>query len=52
MSGDNLQNGVAVFPPGYCAMGVLLHVTSLPSRYGIGDLERVFKLGFCMRQPA
>lgn len=26
------------FPPGYRASGVLLHVTSLPSPYGIGDL--------------
>ena len=28
----------APFPPEYRASGVLLHVTSLPSRYGIGDL--------------
>jgi len=28
----------APFPPAYRASGVLLHVTSLPSRYGIGDL--------------
>jgi 4-alpha-glucanotransferase len=27
-----------LFPPEYRAAGVLLHVTSLPSRYGIGDL--------------
>jgi 4-alpha-glucanotransferase len=26
------------FPPGYWASGVLLHVTSLPSPYGIGDV--------------
>ena len=26
------------FPPGYRAAGVLLHVTSLPSPYGVGDL--------------
>lgn len=26
------------FPTGYRASGVLLHVTSLPSRYGIGDV--------------
>jgi 4-alpha-glucanotransferase len=26
------------FPPGYRASGVLLHVTSLPSRHGVGDL--------------
>ena len=30
--------GVSPFPPGYRASGVLLHVTSLPSPYGIGDL--------------
>jgi 4-alpha-glucanotransferase len=29
---------VSVFPPGYRASGLLLHVTSLPSRYGIGDV--------------
>jgi len=29
---------MSVFPPGYRASGVLLHVTSLPSKYGIGDL--------------
>lgn len=28
----------APFPPAYRASGVLLHVTSLPSRYGIGDV--------------
>jgi 4-alpha-glucanotransferase len=28
----------APFPPNYRASGVLLHVTSLPSRYGVGDL--------------
>jgi 4-alpha-glucanotransferase len=27
-----------VFPPGYRASGLLLHVTSLPSKYGIGDV--------------
>ena len=26
------------FPPGYRASGILLHVTSLPSPYGIGDV--------------
>jgi 4-alpha-glucanotransferase len=30
--------GVPPFPPGYRTSGVLLHVTSLPSPYGIGDL--------------
>ena len=29
---------VPPIPPGYRASGVLLHVTSLPSPYGIGDL--------------
>src|SRR4029077_2639994 len=28
----------APFPPGYRASGLLLHITSLPSRYGIGDV--------------
>ena len=28
---------MSVFPPGYRASGLLLHVTSLPSKYGIGD---------------
>jgi 4-alpha-glucanotransferase len=28
----------APFPPEYRASGILLHATSLPSRYGIGDL--------------
>src|ERR1700724_3124798 len=38
MSEDNHRSSVVPFPPGYRASGVLLHVTSLPSRYGIGDL--------------
>jgi 4-alpha-glucanotransferase len=29
---------LAPFPPGYRASGVLLHVSSLPSPYGIGDI--------------
>jgi 4-alpha-glucanotransferase len=29
---------VPPFPPDYRASGLLLHVTSLPSPYGIGDL--------------
>ncbi len=35
------ENQFSIFPPfpaGYRASGVLLHVTSLPSPYGIGDL--------------
>ena len=36
---DNVgSRGVPPFPAGYRASGVLLHVTSLPSPYGIGDL--------------
>jgi 4-alpha-glucanotransferase len=38
MSEDNRQSSVVPFPQGYRASGVLLHVTSLPSAYGIGDL--------------
>ena len=38
MSGDGGSGNVPPFPPGYRASGVLLHVTSLPSPYGIGDL--------------
>ena len=29
---------MSVFPQGYRGAGLLLHVTSLPSRYGIGDI--------------
>ena len=29
---------MSVFPPGYRGAGLLLHVTSLPSPYGIGDV--------------
>jgi len=35
---DKLSAFGAPFPAGYRASGVLLHVTSLPSRYGIGDV--------------
>jgi 4-alpha-glucanotransferase len=38
MSDEGAGVDVAPFPPGYRASGVLLHVTSLPSAYGIGDL--------------
>jgi 4-alpha-glucanotransferase len=31
-------SSVPLFPPEYSAAGMLLHVTSLPSRYGIGDI--------------
>jgi 4-alpha-glucanotransferase len=38
MSGNSHTTSLSPFPPGYRASGVLLHVTSLPSPYGIGDL--------------
>jgi 4-alpha-glucanotransferase len=38
VSGGGGSGSVPPFPPGYRASGVLLHVTSLPSPYGIGDL--------------
>ncbi|HEV3083076.1 MAG TPA: 4-alpha-glucanotransferase [Gemmataceae bacterium] len=38
MTGNYDSTTRVPFPPGYRASGVLLHVTSLPSPYGIGDL--------------
>jgi 4-alpha-glucanotransferase len=38
MQGDGRKPIVLPFPPDYRASGILVHVTSLPSRYGIGDL--------------
>jgi 4-alpha-glucanotransferase len=38
MSSDHSPASAPLFPTGYRAAGVLLHVTSLPSRYGIGDV--------------
>ncbi len=38
MSADTQATHLPPFPPDYRACGVLLHVTSLPSPYGIGDL--------------
>jgi 4-alpha-glucanotransferase len=38
MSDDDRLMSVPPFPDGYRASGVLLHVTSLPSAYGIGDV--------------
>src|SRR5262249_53751346 len=32
------DTAVPPFPPGYRASGMLLHVTSLPSDYGVGDV--------------
>ena len=33
----SINDSSCLFPPGYRASGVLLHITSLPSPYGIGD---------------
>ena len=38
MTGNGGRTNVPPFPPEYRASGLLLHVTSLPSPYGIGDL--------------
>jgi 4-alpha-glucanotransferase len=38
MSREVGPSGVAPFPAEYRAAGMLLHITSLPSRYGIGDV--------------
>ena len=38
MSSDRGLRNIPPFPPKYRAAGLLLHVTSLPSPYGIGDL--------------
>src|SRR5215510_14564316 len=38
MSDKSQPTSLSPFPPGYRAAGVLLHVTSLPSPYGIGDV--------------
>jgi 4-alpha-glucanotransferase len=38
VSGHGGLTNVPPFPPEYRASGLLLHVTSLPSSYGIGDL--------------
>ena len=38
MSADTQASHLTPFPPDYRACGVLLHVTSLPSPYDIGDL--------------
>jgi 4-alpha-glucanotransferase len=38
MSDDGPRVILPLFPPGYRASGVLLHVASLPSPYGIGDV--------------
>src|SRR5271157_1521025 len=38
MNTDNHAISLPPFPPHYRASGVLLHVTSLPSPYGVGDV--------------
>jgi 4-alpha-glucanotransferase len=38
MSDNDGRTSVPPFPPEYRASGLLLHITSLPSPYGIGDL--------------
>src|SRR4029450_12084579 len=38
MSDASRPSSLPPFPAGYRASGVLLHVTSLPSPYGIGDV--------------
>lgn len=38
MNSSAARRGIPPFPPEYRASGLLLHVTSLPSPYGIGDL--------------
>jgi len=38
MTEDNRHTSLPPFPPHYRASGVLLHVTSLPSPYGVGDV--------------
>jgi len=38
MNDDGRRLMLPPFPPGYHASGVLLHVSSLPSPYGIGDV--------------
>lgn len=38
MTADGGATNIPPFPPEYRASGLLLHVTSLPSPYGIGDL--------------
>jgi 4-alpha-glucanotransferase len=38
MDPETQPQPVPLFPPGYRGSGVLLHVTSLPSPYGIGDV--------------
>lgn len=38
MGDDSRRDSFTPFPAGYRASGLLLHITSLPSAYGIGDM--------------
>jgi 4-alpha-glucanotransferase len=38
MGASGVGSSIPPFPPGYRASGLLLHITSLPSPYGIGDV--------------
>src|SRR5512145_2251840 len=38
MNDSATASSIGPFPPGYRASGLLLHLTCLPSPYGIGDL--------------
>src|SRR5271169_3408623 len=38
MSDEGRRGSIPPLPPGYRASGVLLHISSLPSPYGIGDV--------------
>ena len=38
MTNDDRPTCLPPFPPDYRASGLLLHITSLPSAYGIGDV--------------
>src|SRR6478672_4023641 len=38
MNDHSQRVALSPFPPDYRASGILLHVASLPSRYGIGDI--------------
>jgi len=40
MNNDNPRVTLPPFPPDYRASGILLHVSSLPSPFGIGDVGR------------
>ena len=58
MENPKLAQRIPPFPPGYRASGLLLHITSLPSSYGIGDLgpgafqwvDRLHEAGQCWWQ--